>query len=55
MLHLQKHLRILPLLAKTYRDGGIIKYRFIKNPDSYAGVISVAKAEEKAKKVLGGI
>ena len=34
-------------------DGGIIKYRFIKNPDSYAGVISVAKAEaDKAKKVL---
>ncbi len=34
-------------------DGGIIKYRFIKNPDSYAGIISVAKAEaEKAKKVL---
>ena len=22
-------------------DGGVIKYRFIKNPDSYAGVISV--------------
>ena len=34
-------------------DGGIIKYRFIKYPDSYAGVISVAKAEaDKAKKVL---
>ena len=34
-------------------DGGIIKYRFIKNPDSYAGVISVAKVEaDKAKKVL---
>jgi len=34
-------------------DGGIIKYRFIKNPDSYAGVLSVAKAEaDKAKKVL---
>jgi len=33
--------------------GGIIKYRFIKNPDSYAGVISVAKPEaDKAKKVL---
>jgi lipopolysaccharide export LptBFGC system permease protein LptF len=26
-------------------DGGIIKYKFIKNPDSYAGVLSVAKAD----------
>ncbi len=34
-------------------DGGIIKYRFIKNRDSYAGVISVAKGDaDKAKKVL---
>ena len=34
-------------------DGGISKFRFVKDTDSYNGKIAVAKPEvEKAKKVL---
>jgi len=34
-------------------DGGISKFRFVKDTDSYNGQIAVAKTEvEKAKKVL---
>jgi|GEM_PF-2796125 len=35
-------------------EGGISKFRFVKEADTYNGKISVAKPEvEKAKKVLG--
>lgn len=34
-------------------EGGISKFRFIKDPDSYNGKIAIAKGEvEKAKKIL---
>ena len=35
------------------KDGGIIKFRFVKDAESYNGKIAVAKTEvEKARKVL---
>ena len=35
------------------KDGGIIKFRFVKDAESYDGKIAIAKPEvEKAKKVL---
>ncbi len=34
-------------------EGGVSKFRFVKDPDSYNGKIAVAKTEvDKAKKVL---
>ncbi len=36
-------------------EGGIVKFRFVKDEGSYNGKMAVAKAEaEKAKKVLAG-
>jgi len=35
-------------------EAAVMKYRFIKNPDSYNGVLAVAKEEaDKARKALG--
>lgn len=35
------------------KDGGVLKFRFVKDEDSYNGKIAVAKPEvEKGKKIL---